>query len=55
LLTYGLPAVGDTTLAPVVPADAHVLIATRFPYLSGIPPAAAAFSDLGILVRFRVL
>ena len=33
-LTYGLPSVGDTTLAPVVPADAHWLIATRFPYLS---------------------
>ncbi|HEY5127813.1 MAG TPA: autotransporter domain-containing protein [Bradyrhizobium sp.] len=34
LLTYDLPSVGDTTLAPVVPADAHWLIATRFPYLS---------------------
>ena len=33
-LTYGLPSVGDTTLAPVVPTDAHWLIATRFPYLS---------------------
>lgn len=33
-LTYGLPSVGDTTLAPVVPTDAHLLIATRFPYLS---------------------
>ncbi len=33
-LTYGLPLVGDTTVAPVVPADAHWLIATRFPYLS---------------------
>jgi subtilase-type serine protease len=33
-LTYGLPSIGDTTLAPVVPADAHVLIATRFPYLN---------------------
>jgi subtilase-type serine protease len=33
-LTYGLPSVGDTTLAPIVPADAHWLIATRFPYLS---------------------
>ena len=33
-LTYGLPSVGDTTLAPVVPADAHWLIAMRFPYLS---------------------
>jgi len=33
-LTYGLPPVGDTTLAPVVPADASVLIASRFPYLT---------------------
>jgi subtilase-type serine protease len=33
-LTYGLPSVGDTTLAPVVPSGASVLIATRFPYLS---------------------
>jgi outer membrane autotransporter protein len=33
-LTYGLPSVGDTTLAPVVPAEAHYLIATRYPYLS---------------------
>jgi outer membrane autotransporter protein len=33
-LTYGLPAVGDTTLAPVVPAEAHFLIATRYPYLT---------------------
>ncbi len=33
-LTYDLPAVGPTNLAPVVPADAHVLIETRFPYLS---------------------
>ncbi len=33
-LTYGLPSVSDTTLAPVVPSDAYVLIATRFPYLS---------------------
>ncbi len=33
-LTYGLPPVSDTTLAPVVPTDAHWLIATRFPYLS---------------------
>ena len=32
--TYGLPSVGDTTLAPVVPDNAYVLIATRFPYLS---------------------
>jgi autotransporter-associated beta strand protein len=34
LLTYGLPSVSDTTLAPVVPTDAHFLIATRFPYLN---------------------
>jgi autotransporter-associated beta strand protein len=33
-LTFGLPSVSDTTLAPVVPADAHWLIATRLPYLS---------------------
>ena len=33
-LTYDLPAIGPTNLAPVVPADAHVLIETRFPYLS---------------------
>ena len=33
-LTYGLPSVGPTDLAPVVPADAHFLIDTRFPYLS---------------------
>jgi len=33
-LTYGLPSVGDTTLAPVVPAEAHYLIATRYPYLN---------------------
>ena len=33
-LTYGLPSVGDTTLAPVVPAEAHFLIATRYPYLT---------------------
>ena len=29
-----LPSVAPTDLDPVVPADAHVLIATRFPYLS---------------------
>ena len=28
-------SVGDTTLPPVVPANASVLIATRFPYLNG--------------------
>lgn len=33
-LTYGLPPVSDTTLTPVVPTDAHFLIATRFPYLN---------------------
>jgi outer membrane autotransporter protein len=33
-LTYDLPAVGPTNLAPVVPADAYLLIQTRFPYLS---------------------
>lgn len=32
-MTYDLPSVGDTTLAPVVPANASWLIATRFPYL----------------------
>lgn len=33
-LTYGLPAVGATNLAPVVPVGAEVLLASRFPYLS---------------------
>lgn len=33
-LTYGLPSVGDTTLAPVVPEQAELLFRTRFPYLS---------------------
>ncbi|MGA2494423.1 MAG: autotransporter domain-containing protein [Roseiarcus sp.] len=33
-LTYDMPAVGATGLTPVVPTDAHVLIATRFPYLN---------------------
>jgi len=33
-LTYNLPPVSDTTLPPVVPSGASVLIATRFPYLS---------------------
>lgn len=32
-LAYGLPSVGDTTLAPVVPAGAATLVASRFPYL----------------------
>ena len=30
---YELPATGPTNLAPVVPANAELLIATRFPYL----------------------
>lgn len=33
-LTYGLPSVGSTTDAPIVPVNAELLIATRFPYLS---------------------
>lgn len=33
-LTYGLPSVGATDQAPVVPAEAHFLIATRYPYLN---------------------
>lgn len=33
-LTYGLDPIGDTTLAPVVPVGAEVLIETRFPYLT---------------------
>jgi len=33
-LTYDLPSLNPTILTPVVPTDAHVLIATRFPYLS---------------------
>jgi subtilase-type serine protease len=33
-LTYGLPSVGATNLAPVVPTGAEVLLASRFPYLS---------------------
>ncbi|MEP9353930.1 autotransporter domain-containing protein [Xanthobacter sp. KR7-65] len=33
-LTYGLPAVGATDLAPVVPEHAEELIRSRFPYLS---------------------
>lgn len=33
-LTYGLPSVGDTTLAPVVPENAELLFRSRFPYLS---------------------
>ncbi|AVT81744.1 autotransporter domain-containing protein [Rhodopseudomonas palustris] len=33
-LTYDLPSVGPTDLAPVVPAEAHYLIATRYPYLT---------------------
>jgi autotransporter-associated beta strand protein len=34
LATYGLPTVGPTDLPPVVPANANLLIASRFPYLS---------------------
>lgn len=33
-LTYGLPSMGDTTLAPVVPQYAEELIRSRFPYLT---------------------
>jgi len=33
-LTYDMPAVGPTNSAPLVPTDAYVLIATRFPYLN---------------------
>lgn len=33
-LTYGLPSVGATDLAPVVPEHAEELIRSRFPYLS---------------------
>ncbi len=33
-LTYGLPSVGSTTEAPVVPENAELLLATRFPYLN---------------------
>jgi autotransporter-associated beta strand protein len=33
-LTYGLAPVGPTNLAPVVPANAQLLLATRFDYLS---------------------
>lgn len=33
-LTYGLPPVGNTDAPPVVPREASVLIATRFPYLN---------------------
>ncbi len=32
--TYGLPPVGTTGLAGVVPANAELLLTTRFPYLS---------------------
>jgi len=34
-ITYGLPSLGPTTDAPIVPLNAETLIATRFPYLSG--------------------
>ena len=33
-LTYGLPSVGTFNPAPIVPTEAHYLIATRFPYLN---------------------
>lgn len=33
-LTYGMDPIGDTTLDPVVPEGAEVLIASRFPYLT---------------------
>ena len=35
-LTYGLPSVGSTTSAAVVPANAELLIASRFPYLTAL-------------------
>lgn len=34
LATYGLPAVGATDQAAVVPADAELLLTSRFPYLT---------------------
>lgn len=34
LITYGLPAVGSTTDAPIVPENSHLLLVTRFPYLT---------------------
>ena len=33
-LTYGLPSMGDTTLAAVVPENAELLFRARYPYLS---------------------
>lgn len=33
-LTYDLPSVGSTTDAPIVPANAYLLLQTRFPYLT---------------------
>ncbi|MEW6256698.1 MAG: autotransporter domain-containing protein [Pseudomonadota bacterium] len=33
-LTYDLPSVGATTEAPIVPENAHLLLQSRFPYLS---------------------
>ena len=44
-LTYDLPAVGPTNLAPVVPADAYVLIETRFPYFNPDQPYGLAQLD----------
>jgi autotransporter-associated beta strand protein len=32
--TYGLPSIGPTNAAPVVPENAWLLLATRFPYLT---------------------
>ena len=32
--TYGLPSIGPTNAAPVVPQNAELLLTTRFPYLS---------------------
>ena len=32
--TYGLPSIGATNAAPIVPQNAQLLIASRFPYLS---------------------
>ncbi|MEP9379781.1 autotransporter domain-containing protein [Aquabacter sp. CN5-332] len=33
-ITYDLPSMGSTTDAPIVPANAELLIASRFPYLT---------------------
>lgn len=34
LINYGLPSVGSTTDAPIVPTNSHLLLVSRFPYLS---------------------